>query len=115
MPLYEAVAVKARSWDHDRNVGLVVGATYPGEMQRIRELCPEMPFLVPGIGAQAGDLAASVRAGIDAWGRGLVISASRGVTYASNGKDFAAAARREAMRLRDEINAERAAVAAARG
>jgi orotidine-5'-phosphate decarboxylase len=115
MPLYEAVAMKARSWDQLGNVGLVVGATYPGEMRRIRELCPEMPFLVPGIGAQAGELGASVRAGVDARGRGLIISASRGVTYASKGSDFAEAARREAMRLRDEINAERAAIAAARG
>ncbi|MEX2225764.1 MAG: orotidine-5'-phosphate decarboxylase [Dehalococcoidia bacterium] len=115
MPLYEAVALKARSWDKHANVGLVVGATYPGEMQRIRELCPEMPFLVPGIGAQSGELAASVRAGVDARGRGLLISASRGVTYASRGSDFADAARREAVRLRDAINAERAAIAAARG
>jgi orotidine-5'-phosphate decarboxylase len=115
MPLYEAVASKARSWDEHGNVGLVVGATYPAEMQRIRELCPDMPFLVPGIGAQAGELGASVRAGVDARGRGLLISASRGVTYASKGADFAGAARREATRLRDEINAERAAIAAARG
>jgi len=115
MPLYEAVASKARSWDRHGNVGLVVGATYPDEMRRIRELCPDMPFLVPGVGAQAGELGASVRAGLDARGRGLVISASRGVTYASTGADFAEAARREAVRLRDEINAERAAIAAARG
>jgi orotidine-5'-phosphate decarboxylase len=115
MPLYEAVALKARSWDTRGNVGLVVGATYPGEMRRIRGLCPDMPFLVPGIGAQAGELAASVRAGIDARGRGLIISASRGVTYASKGGDFAEAARREALRLRDEINAERSAIAATRG
>jgi orotidine-5'-phosphate decarboxylase len=115
MPLYEAVALKARAWDTQGNVGLVVGATYPGEMRRIRELCPDMPFLVPGIGAQAGELAASVRAGIDARGHGLIISASRGVTYASKGADFAEAARREAMRLRDEINAERATISATRG
>jgi orotidine-5'-phosphate decarboxylase len=73
-----------------------------------------MPFLVPGIGAQSGALAESVRAGLDARGRGLIISASRAVTYASK-SDFAAAARAEALRLRDEINAERAAIAAARG
>ena len=114
MPLYEAVALKARSWDRHGNVGLVVGATYPGEMKRIRELCPDMPFLVPGIGAQQGELAESVRAGIDARGSGLLISASRGVTYASKGRDFAEAARREATRLRDEINAVRETIAAAR-
>ncbi len=110
-PLYEIVAEKAQSWDRNGNVGLVVGATYPGEMHRIRELCPEMPFLVPGVGAQAGELGASVRAGIDARGCGMLISASRGVTYASKGADFARAARREATRLRDEINHERETIA----
>lgn len=113
-PLYEVVAEKAREWDRHGNVGLVVGATYPGEMRRIRELCPDMPFLVPGIGAQQGELAASVQAGIDARGRGLIMSASRGVTYASKGADFAEAARREAMRLRDAINDVRASIAASR-
>jgi orotidine-5'-phosphate decarboxylase len=113
-PLYEAVAEKARSWDQHGNVGLVVGATYPGEMTRIREICPDMPILVPGIGAQAGALEESVRAGVDARGAGLLISASRAVTYASKGKDFAQAARTEALRLRDAINREREAVAARR-
>jgi orotidine-5'-phosphate decarboxylase len=112
-PLYQAVAEKARSWDVYGNVGLVVGATYPEELRRIRELCPDTPVLVPGVGAQAGDLAASVRAGLDAGGRGLLVSASRGVTYASKGTDFAAAARGEARRLRDEINAVRGAIATA--
>lgn len=114
-PLYEVVGQQAADWDRCGNVGLVVGATYPREMRRLRELCPAMPFLVPGIGAQRGDLAASVRAGIDARGRGLLISVSRGVIYASNGRDFADAARREALRLRDAINAERSAIAAAAG
>ena len=113
LPLYEIVAEKARSWDRHRNVGLVVGATYPGEMVRLREVCPDMPFLVPGVGAQGGDLAKSVRAGVDERGRGLLISASRGVIYASRGRDFAEAARREALRLRDEINREREAAIAA--
>jgi orotidine-5'-phosphate decarboxylase len=113
-PLYEAVAEKARSWNEHGNVGLVVGATYPGEMARIRELCPDMPLLVPGIGAQAGALEESVRAGIDARGCGMLISASRGVTYASKGADFAEAARREALRLRDAINHEREAIARSR-
>jgi orotidine-5'-phosphate decarboxylase len=90
----------------------VTGATYPAEMRRLRELCPDMPFLVPGIGAQQGDLAESVRAGVDARGAGLLISASRGVIYASSGTDFAKAARAEALRLRDAINREREAIAA---
>jgi orotidine-5'-phosphate decarboxylase len=110
-PLYEIVAEKARSWDVHGNVGLVVGATYPEEMRRIRELCPDMPFLVPGIGAQEGELEASVSAGIDARGRGLLISASRGVTYAKKGADFAQAARGEAIRVRDAITRERETVA----
>jgi orotidine-5'-phosphate decarboxylase len=109
-PLYELVAERARSWDRYGNVGLVVGATYPAEMRRLREMCPDTPFLIPGIGAQAGSLGEAVHAGIDARGRGMLISASRGVTYASQGADFALAARREALRLRDEINRERAAI-----
>jgi orotidine-5'-phosphate decarboxylase len=83
-------------------------------MARLRELCPDMPFLVPGVGAQAGALAESVRAGLDRRGRGLLINASRAVTYASKGSDYAEAARREALRLRDEINRERETAAAAR-
>lgn len=109
LPLYEIVASRARSWDQHGNVGLVAGATYPDEMRRLRELCPGMPFLVPGVGAQAGSLEDAVRAGLDANGRGLLVNASRGVTYASKGADFAQAARREALRLRDEINIVRAA------
>lgn len=115
LTLYETVAERAKSWDRHGNIGLVVGATYPGEMASLRARCPNIPFLVPGIGAQAGALAESVRAGIDARGAGMLISASRSVTYASNGADFAQAARREALRLRDEINAERTALAASPG
>ena len=111
-PLYEAVAERATSWDRHGNVGLVVGATYPDEMRRLRALCPDTLFLVPGVGAQQGSLEDAVRAGIDAHGRGLLISASRGVTYASKGADFAAAARAAATKLRDEIRARAAAVRA---
>lgn len=111
-PLYEVVAERATSWDRHGNVGLVVGATYPDEMRRLRALCPDTLFLVPGIGAQQGSLAHAVSAGIDARGRGLLISASRGVIYASKGADFAAAARAAALKLRDEIRASAAAVRA---
>jgi orotidine-5'-phosphate decarboxylase len=111
-PLYEVVAERAKSWDRHGNVGLVVGATYPDEMRRLRALCPDTLFLVPGVGAQQGSLDDAVRAGIDARGRGLLISASRGVTYASKGADFAAAARAAATKLRDEIRARAAAVRA---
>lgn len=114
-PLFEIVAERAGVWGAQRNVGLVAGATYPDEMRRLRELCPDLPFLVPGIGAQAGSLEQAVRAGLDARGAGLLVSASRGVTYASRGGDFAEAARREALRLRDEINVVRAQLAPAGG
>ncbi|MBI2909484.1 MAG: orotidine-5'-phosphate decarboxylase [Chloroflexi bacterium] len=100
--LYEAVAEMSQRWNHNSNVGLVVGATYPEELQRIRELCPEMPFLIPGVGAQGGDLEAAARFG--AQGGGALINSSRGIIYASKAKDFAEAARRAASSLRDDIN-----------
>jgi orotidine-5'-phosphate decarboxylase len=111
-PLYQAVAELAKRWDTRGNVGLIVGATYPDEMRRLRELCPEMPFLVPGIGPQEGELARAVRAGLDAQGSGIIINASRAVLYASEGGDFARAARREAQALRDAIEEHRLAAQA---
>jgi orotidine-5'-phosphate decarboxylase len=104
MTLYEAVARKSREWDINGNIGLVVGATYPDELTAIRQLCPEMPLLIPGIGAQGGDLASAVKNGIDARGEKAIIAVSRQVLYASKGKDFAQAARQSAKRIRDEIN-----------
>jgi orotidine-5'-phosphate decarboxylase len=103
-PLYEAVARKAKNWDTRRNIGLVVGATYPDELKAIRQLCPEMPLLIPGIGAQGGDLASAVKNGIDARGEKAIIAISRQILYASKGKDFAQAARHNAQGLRDDIN-----------
>ena len=111
-PLYRAVAELAKTWNTRGNVGLVVGATYPAELRELRALCPEMPFLVPGIGPQDGALEDAVRAGLDANGGGIVVNASRAVLYASPGRDFAAAARREAIALRDAIEACRAEVGA---
>lgn len=110
-PLYEVVAELAARWNTRGNAGLVAGATYPGELRRLRELCPELPFLMPGIGAQEGDLKAAVAAGLDAEGGGLIVAASRAVLYASTGPDFAAAARREAQTLRDAIEEQRRAMA----
>jgi orotidine-5'-phosphate decarboxylase len=112
-PLYEAVALRARAWNTRGNVLLVVGATYPAEMARLRELCPELPFLVPGIGAQAGEVEAAVHAGLDAGGAGMIINASRQVLYASSGANWAEAARGEAQSLRDAIEAARTATQAA--
>ena len=106
LPLYELVAQRAKEWNTRGNIGLVVGATYPQQLKRVRELCPQMPLLIPGIGAQGGDLAAVARYGVDANGEKAIINCSRQVLYASKGKDFAEAARREALRLRDQINQE---------
>ena len=102
--LYETVALEASRWNRYGNVGLVLGATYPRELSEVRRLCPEMPFLIPAIGAQEGSLEASVRGGVDANGRRAVISSSRGVLYASRNADFADAARKAAQNLRDAIN-----------
>ena len=104
--LYEHVALQARRWNAAGNVGLVVGATAPRELARVRRLCPDMPILVPGVGAQGGDLEASVRNGADANGRRVVINASRSVLYAARGAGYGEAARAEALRLREAINAE---------
>ncbi len=103
-PLFELVALKAREWDTRGNIGLVVGATYPEQLKRVRGLCPELSLLIPGIGAQGGDLAAVVKYGVDANGEKAIINCSRQIIYASKGKDFAQAARREALKLRDQIN-----------
>ena len=106
MPLYELMAKRASGWNTRGNVGLVVGATYPREIAAVRAHCPGMPLLVPGVGAQGGDLEQSVRFGLDGDRPNLMISSSRGVTYASRcAGDFAEAARAAASRLRDDINA----------
>ncbi|HEU4326861.1 MAG TPA: orotidine-5'-phosphate decarboxylase [Roseiflexaceae bacterium] len=108
-PLYLEVARRAQQdWNSAGNVGLVVGATHPQELAAVRGLCPDMPLLVPGVGAQGGDLAAAVRGAVDARGGGALINVSRGIMYASDGPDFAEAARREALRLREAINTARA-------
>ncbi|MFC1920684.1 orotidine-5'-phosphate decarboxylase [Chloroflexota bacterium] len=103
-PLFEVVARKAGGWNKYGNVGLVVGATYPEELQLVRQLQPEMPLLVPGVGAQGGDLAITVRYGVDANGEKAVINSSRQIIFASREKDFAEAARQAAQSLRDTIN-----------
>lgn len=108
-PLWQVVALQARDWNSRGNVGLVLGATYPAQLADARGLCPDMPILVPGVGAQEGALAESVQAGVDARGAGIIVSASRAVLYASKGPDFADAARAAAITLRDEINRHRRA------
>jgi len=106
-PLFLQVARRALDWDIHGTVGLVVGATYPGDVAAVRAIAPEAPFLLPGVGAQAGDLDASVRAGATAQGERAIVNASRTILYASRGPDWASAARAEADRLRGAINAAR--------
>jgi orotidine-5'-phosphate decarboxylase len=104
LPLYEAVAQKAQEWNIHGNIGLVVGATYPEELKRVRSICPEMCLLIPGIGAQGGDLASAVGYGVDAHGEKAIINVSRQILYASKEKNFAQAARNVAEKLRNQIN-----------
>lgn len=105
-PLYERVArTAADTWSTMGDCALVVGATYPDELARVRELVGDMPILVPGVGAQGGDIDAVVRAGRTRDGRGLIINSSRAVLYADDGRDFARAARNVAIATRDAIRA----------
>lgn len=104
--LYQIVAEKvANEWNTNGNCLLVVGATYPQELAEVRALTGDMTFLVPGVGAQGGDVEAAVRHGRTTDARGLVINSSRGIIYASTGEDFAAAARAATLQLRQAINA----------
>jgi len=109
-PLYLTVAARvAQTWNANRNCALVVGATYPAQLAAVRKTVgDDVPLLVPGVGAQGGDVEAVVRNGANARGTGLIVSTSRAVLYASAGADFADAARRAANTLRDEINRYRA-------
>jgi orotidine-5'-phosphate decarboxylase len=104
-PLYQRIArAVATTWNTRGNCALVVGATYPEELRTVRGIVGDLPILVPGVGAQGGDLAAVVQNGLDSAGNGLIISLSRSVIYASQGADFAEAARREAERVMSAIN-----------
>lgn len=108
-PLFEAIAERARDWNERGNVCVVAGATWPEQIERVRDICPDQVLLVPGVGAQRGALEAAVQAAMDSEGGGFLINASRGVTYASRGDDYAAVARKEAQRLRNRINVMRQA------
>lgn len=106
--LYEHLArLAAGPWNVNGELGLVVGATFPDELARVRALAPRLPLLVPGVGAQGGDVNATVRAGLDADGYGLVINSSRAILYAGKGTDFADQARKAAVATRDAIRAAR--------
>ena len=98
-PFYLHVAERVASeWAQLGDCGLVVGATYPAELAAVRSIAPDLPLLVPGVGAQGGDAGTVVQQGADADGRGLIVNSSRTVLYASGGDDFADAARAEAVR-----------------
>jgi len=99
-PLYEAVVRTSRRWDTRGSLGYVVGATHPSQLKKLRSLAPHAPFLIPGVGSQGGDLESAVRSGCTREGDLAVINASRSILYASKGKNFALAARREAALLR---------------
>jgi len=105
-PLYLEVARRAQTvWNERGNVGLIFGATHADVLPAVRAVCPDLPLLVPGVGAQGGDLTMAVLGAVDRRGERAIINASRSVLYAAEGTDFADAARREALRLREEINA----------
>jgi orotidine-5'-phosphate decarboxylase len=104
-PVYQHVAqLVAEKWNTNGQCALVVGATFPNELAQVRAIVGNMPLLVPGIGAQGGDVAATVAAGKTADGCGMMINSSRAILYADRGENFAAAARAAALATRDEIN-----------
>ncbi len=106
--LYQRIArTVAGEWNGNGNCALVVGATFPNELAEVRRIVGDLPLLVPGIGAQGGDIAATVAAGKSSKGTGLIINSGRAILYASGGTDFAAAARAAAIETRDAINAYR--------
>jgi len=103
-PIYWEVASMANSLNRNRNCGLVVGATKPEQLRELRQLCPDLPFLIPGVGAQGGDLEAAVKHGSDKEGNLAIINVSRAILYASRGEDFAESARAKAKLFRRQIN-----------
>jgi orotidine-5'-phosphate decarboxylase len=108
--LYEHIAKLAQGpWNVNGQLGLVVGATYPAEIERVRSLAPTLPLLIPGVGAQGGDAVATIKSGYrqrnGATTGAVIVSSSRAILYASSGPDFAQAARNEAMRTRDVLRA----------
>jgi orotidine-5'-phosphate decarboxylase len=111
--VYEHLAAQAQGpWNTNGQIGLVVGATFPEEIARVRELAPTLPLLIPGVGAQGGDAAATVKAGLRADASGaitgtIIVNSSRSVLYASSGADFASAARQAAQETRLALNAAR--------
>lgn len=105
MQLYKYIASSVvNEWNQNNNCMVVVGATYPEELREVREIVRDMPILIPGIGSQGGDLEKSVQFGKDSYRTGFMINSSRGIIFASDGPDFAQAARRETVKLNNSIN-----------
>jgi len=105
MPLYERVAMNvSKHWNKNGNCALVVGATFPEELAKVRQLIGDMPILVPGIGTQGGDVEKTIKASKDSQKQGMIINSSRGIIFASKGEDFAQAARHETLSLAEQIN-----------
>lgn len=102
--LYERVAIKVKDWNNNDNCGLVVGATYPYQLKQVRNLAPGLPFLIPGIGVQGGDLALAVKFGLAKPSDDAIFNSSREIIYSSNDKNFAETAAQKTLELRDEIN-----------
>ena len=103
LPLYEHVARLAQTWNTDNNIGLVVGATHIDALKRVRAAAPDLWFLAPGVGAQGGELASALRAGLRRDGRGMLIPISRGISRAKNPKSAAAEIRDEMLSIRSAI------------
>ncbi len=103
--LYKVLARKVvTDWNKNNNCLMVIGATYPDELAQVRAISPEMVFLVPGVGAQGGDIEKTVKAGLNSKKAGMIINSSRGIIFASKERDFAQKAREEAEKLKNEIN-----------
>ena len=105
--LFEILAKKSVTWNQTGPCGLVVGATHPEDLIKVRSIAKDLPLLLPGVGSQGGDAEATVKNGLDANGGGILVNASRSILYASNGKDFAQASRQAAENLRETLNRAR--------
>ena len=102
-PLYMHIAKEVQQWNARANAGVVVGATHPAELEQLRRACPEMPFLIPGVGAQGGDLEFAVKVGAGEHGDLALINASRAIIFAGNDKNFAEAAARAAEKILQQM------------
>ncbi|MEA2056856.1 MAG: orotidine-5'-phosphate decarboxylase [Patescibacteria group bacterium] len=105
VPLYQHLAYQVTNyWNQNNNCALVVGATYPQELTQVRQIAGDLPFLIPGIGAQGGEVETTVKAGQNKQGRGMIINSSRSIIFASHNSDFAQAARQKTLELKNLIN-----------